>query len=159
MIKKDDMKKIVIFDLDGTLALIDTRRALSLKMNGKLDWDKFFDPINISMDKPNVPVIKVAQMFKQNGFRIIILSGRLKTTKDATRKWLNDNDVPFDILKMRPDNNQFKFMPDDDLKQNWLDSLFSNKDDIFAVFDDRQKVVDMWRNNGLNVFQVADGNF
>ena len=159
MIKKDDMKKIVIFDLDGTLALIDTRRALSLKMNGKLDWDKFFDPNNISMDKPNVPVIKVAQMFKQNGFRIIILSGRLKTTKDATRKWLNDNDVPFDILKMRPDNNQFKFMPDDDLKQNWLDSLFSNKDDIFAVFDDRQKVVDMWRNNGLNVFQVADGNF
>ena len=98
-------------------------------------------------------------MYKQNGFRIIILSGRLKTTKDATRKWLNDNDVPFDILKMRPDNNQFKFMPDDDLKQNWLDSLFSNKDDIFAVFDDRQKVVDMWRNNGLNVFQVADGNF
>ena len=48
---------------------------------------------------------------------------------------------------------------DDDLKQNWLDSLFSNKDDIFAVFDDRQKVVDMWRSNGLNVFQVADGNF
>ena len=76
-----------------------------------------------------------------------------------TKKWLDDNDVPFDILKMRPDNNQFKFMPDDDLKQNWLDSLFSNKDDIFAVFDDRQKVVDMWRSNGLNVFQVADGNF
>ncbi len=82
-----------------------------------------------------------------------------KTTKDVTKKWLDDNDVPFDILKMRPDNNQFKFMPDDDLKQNWLDSLFSNKDDIFAVFDDRQKVVDMWRSNGLNVFQVADGNF
>ena len=48
-------------------------------------------------------------MFKQNGFRIIILSGRLKTTKDVTKKWLDDNDVPFDILKMRPDNNQFKF--------------------------------------------------
>ena len=153
------MSKTIIFDLDGTLALIDDRRKWSTKPNGKLDWDKFFDPNNISMDKPNVPVIKVAQMFKQNGFRIIILSGRLKTTKYATRKWLNDNDVPFDILKMRPDNNQFKFMPDDDLKQNWLDSLFSNKDDIFAVFDDRQKVVDMWRNNGLNVFQVADGNF
>ena len=30
-------------------------------------------------------------------------------------------------------------MPDDDLKQNWLDSLFSNKDDIFAVFDDETK--------------------
>ena len=153
------MSKTIIFDLDGTLALIDDRRKWSTKPNGKLDWDKFFDPNNISMDKPNVPVIKVAQMFKQNGFRIIILSGRLNTTKDATRKWLNDNDVPFDILKMRPDNNQFKFMPDDDLKQNWLDSLFSNKDDIFAVFDDRQKVVDMWREIGLTCMQVAPGNF
>ena len=36
MIKKDDMKKIVIFDLDGTLALIDKRRALATK-NGKMD--------------------------------------------------------------------------------------------------------------------------
>ena len=33
-------KKIVIFDLDGTLALIDKRRALATK-NGKMDWDVF----------------------------------------------------------------------------------------------------------------------
>lgn len=151
--------KNVIFDLDGTLALIDDRRAISTKPNGKIDWDTFFDSKNIDLDKPNLPVIKVAQMFKDNGFRIVILSGRLKTTKDATTKWLTDNGVPFDVLKMRPTSNDFKFMPDDTLKQGWLDSLFPNKDDIFAVFDDRQKVVDMWRGNGLNVFQVADGNF
>ena len=46
------------------------------------------------MDKPNVPVIKVAQMFKQNGFRIIILSGRLKTTKDVDRVFLSENTLP-----------------------------------------------------------------
>ena len=34
-----------------------------------------------------------------------------------------------------------------------------NKDDVFAVFDDRQQVVDMWRANGLTCFQVADGDF
>ena len=151
--------KNVIFDLDGTLALIDDRRRISTKSNGKIDWDIFFNPNNISLDKPNLPVIKVAQMFKDQGFRIVILSGRLKTTKDATRKWLNDNGVPFDVLKMRPDNNSFKFTPDDDLKQWWLDSLFTDTSDIFAVFDDRQKVVDMWRRNGLTCFQVADGNF
>ena len=39
MTKKDNMNKIVIFDLDGTLALIDKRRALATKDNGKLDWD------------------------------------------------------------------------------------------------------------------------
>ena len=43
-------KKTIIFDLDGTLALIDKRRAISTKPNGKLDWDIFFDPKNISLD-------------------------------------------------------------------------------------------------------------
>ena len=148
----------VIFDLDGTLALIDDRRVVSTKPNGKINWDIFFDPKNIDLDKPNLPVIKMAQLLKQQGFRIVILSGRLKTTKDATTQWLQKFDVPFDVIKMRPDSNQFKFMPDDDLKQGWLDSLFPNKD-IFAVFDDRDKVVDMWRKNGLTCFQVADGNF
>ncbi len=111
--------KNIIFDLDGTLALIDDRRVLSTKDNGKIDWDIFFDPNNINLDKPNQPVIKVAQMFKDNGFRIVILSGRLKTTKDVTKKWLEKFNVPFDVLKMRPDNKQFKFMSDDDLKQGW----------------------------------------
>jgi len=151
--------KSIIFDLDGTLALIDDRRTLSTKDNGKIDWDIFFDPNNINLDKPNQPVIKVAQMFKDSGFRIVILSGRLKTTKDVTKKLLENFNVPFDVLKMRPDNKQFKFMSDDDLKQGWLDTLFTNKEDVFAVFDDRNKVVDMWRSNGLNVFQVAEGDF
>jgi len=100
----------------------------------------------------------MAQLLKQQGFRIVILSGRLKTTKDATTQWLQKFDVPFDVIKMRPDSSEFKFMPDDKLKQGWLDSLFPNKD-IFAVFDDRNKVVDMWRKNGLTCFQVAEGNF
>ena len=155
--------KIVIFDLDGTLALIDTRRALSLKMNGKMDWDKFFDPNNIQLDDPNTPVIKMAQMLKSQGFMIVIFSGRSKATKDATIKWLDKNDVPFDVLKMRPADRDvgghWHFMKDSDLKQHWLDDLIPNKDDVFAVFDDRNQVVDMWRKNGLQVFQVADGDF
>lgn len=90
---------------------------------------------------------------------IVILSGRSKATKDATRAWLNKFDVPFDVLKMRPTSNDFNFMPDDQLKKQWLDQLFTDKSDILCVFDDRQKVVDMWRDNGLTCFQVAPGNF
>ena len=155
-------KKIVIFDLDGTLALIDKRRALSQKMNGKMDWDIFFDPTNIDLDQPNTPVIKMAQMLKSQGFMIVIFSGRSKATKDATTQWLDRHDVPFDVLKMRPADRSigghFHFMKDSDLKQHWLDDL-QIKDDIFAVFDDRNQVVDMWRSNGLQVFQVAEGDF
>ena len=158
MIKKDDMKKTVIFDLDGTLADIDTRRALSLKMNGKMDWDKFLDPQNIKLDEPNTPVIKMAQMLDSQGFNIVILSGRSKVSYRTTRQWLIQNDVPFDDLHMRPTSDDWHYMKDSDLKQIWLDTVV-DKDDVFAVFDDRQQVVDMWRDNGLTCFQVADGDF
>ena len=152
------MKKTVIFDLDGTLADIDTRRALSLDMNGKMDWDKFLDPQNIKLDEPNTPVIKMAQMLDSQGFNIVILSGRSKVSYRTTRQWLFQNDVPFDDLQMRPTDDHHHYMKDSDLKQMWLDTLI-DKDDVFAVFDDRQQVVDMWRQNGLTTFQVADGDF
>jgi hypothetical protein len=151
-------KNIVIFDLDGTLALIDKRRAISTKDNGKLNWDIFFDPKNISLDEPNTPVIKAAQLFHSQGFRIVIFSGRSKATKDATRVWLDKHDVPYDVIKMRPTSDEWRYLADNKLKQHWLDDL-QIKDDVFAVFDDRQQVVDMWRQNGLTCFQVADGDF
>ena len=151
--------KTVIFDLDGTLALIDDRRAISTKDNGKMDWDTFFDPKNIQLDKPNWPVILMAQNLKKAGHRIVIFSGRSKATKDATRDWLKNLDIPFDVLKMRPTDGGLKWMKDDLLKKKWLDDLFPNTDDIICVFDDRDKVVQMWRDNGITCFQVADGNF
>ena len=58
------MKKKVIFDLDGTLALIDKRRELSTKEDGKINWDIFFDPKNIQLDLPNTPIIEMAKMMK-----------------------------------------------------------------------------------------------
>ena len=153
------MNKSVIFDLDGTLALIDTRRKISTKPNGKIDWDKFFDPKNINLDRPNWPVIDTLNLFRDKGLNIVIFSGRSEITKDATVDWLNKFDVPFDVLKMRPTSKEFKFKPDDKLKEDWLNELFPNKSDIFAVFDDRNKVVEMWRRNGITCFQVADGDF
>ena len=153
------MDKKVIFDLDGTLALIDDRRKISKKPDGKMDWDVFFDPKNIDLDQPNHAVIAMAQMLDAAGHMIVILSGRSKRTKDVTKAWLDKFDVPFDVLKMRPTSKDFMFMPDDKLKQMWLDSLFTDKSDIICVFDDRQKVVDMWRDNGLTCMQVAPGNF
>ena len=168
------MKNTVIFDLDGTLANIDCRRDISMKPNGKLDWDIFAAPNSIlALDKPNAPVIKMAQMFKADGFKIVIFSGRNDRGFDATVQWLNDFKVPFDLLVMRPDKFKDKswpiadgnpatpdmrFMPDEILKKQMLDT-FVDKDDVFMTVDDRQKDVDMWRDLGLTCFQVAPGDF
>ena len=152
----DKNKKIVIFDLDGTLALIDKRRALATK-NGKMDWDVFFDRDNIKLDVPNTPVITMAQTLHSQGFKIVIFSGRSKVSYRTTRQWLIQNDIPFDMLQMRPTDDYHHYMKDSDLKQMWLDSI--SKDSVAMVFDDRQQVVDMWRDNGLTTFQVAKGDF
>ena len=151
------MKKTVIFDLDGTLALIDKRRELARKPNGKIDFKILHDPSNIHLDEPNPPVVRIAQMFAEQGFKIVIFSGRSDKTATATLSWLSRNKVPFKKLVMRP-HKTMGFVPDEILKKDMLDKHL-NIDDVFLVVDDRQKVVDMWRNLGLTVFQVAPGDF
>ena len=105
-------KKTVIFDLDGTLALIDKRRDLSM-VDGKRDWDIFFNPVNIDLDEPNIPVINMAQLLNAQGFGIVIFSGRADKTKFRTMDWLDKHNVPFDLLQMRPADKHF--MPDNEL--------------------------------------------
>ena len=167
-------KKTVIFDLDGTLANIDVRRDRSVKPNGKLNWDIFASPDSIlHWDKPNHPVIKMAQMFHNDGFKIVIFSGRNDRSFHTTKSWLSRHRVPFQKLVMRPDKflkwgdkiadgniatQDMRFMPDEILKKHMLDT-FVDIDDVFLVVDDRDKVVEMWRDLGLNTFQVAPGNF
>ena len=151
------MKNTIIFDLDGTLALIDKRREVSTQANGKLDWTKFFDPANIKLDKPNPPVVKTAQLFAEQGFNIVILSGRSNKTETATRSWLSKNKVPFNKLIMR-DSETNHFTPDWVLKKNMLDENL-DINDVFLVVDDRDRVVKLWRSLGLTTFQVAEGNF
>ena len=173
------MKKTVIFDLDGTLAIIDKRWIKAGSPSGKtptpgkMDWDVFFDPDNIKLDEPNHPVIKMAQLFNHDGFNIVIFSGRNDRSFHTTKDWLARHQVPFHLLVMRPDKfkedswpiangnpatKEMRFMPDEILKKKMLDT-FVDIDDVFLVVDDRNKVVKMWRDLGLNTFQVAPGDF
>ena len=146
----------VIFDLDGTLALIDKRRSKAAKENGKIDWKVFFSPENIQLDEPNIPVIKTFQAMKQAGFEVGIFSGRDSISRKETEEWLKENGIQFDFFKMRPEGS---FTPDDVLKKEWLGEMISEGKEILCVFDDRDKVVKMWRENGISCFQVAPGNF
>jgi phosphoglycolate phosphatase-like HAD superfamily hydrolase len=154
-------KDTYIFDLDGTIANIDKRRALCAKPNGKMDFKKFFDPANIDLDLPNDSVITTLQNLFATGHKIVIFSGRSKATKKATMEWLEKYKVPYHVLKMRPTSHPFAYMKDDLLKKHWLDKIFPGDEvnRIISVFDDRDQVVNMWRSNNIPCFQVAPGNF
>lgn len=151
--------KTVIFDLDGTLADIKERRTLATKEGGKIDWPKFFDPNNISLDKPNTPVIESFKALQKAGYRMVIFSGRSDATREETEKWLSKYGITYDKLLMRAGTGESMFTPDDRLKEDWLNQEFPDKNQILCVYDDRDKVVNMWRRNGIACFQVAPGDF
>ena len=148
--------KIVIFDLDGTIADISVRRHLATKDDGRMNWTIFQDPKNIDLDVPNQKVVEMLDMIDNTDkYQIWILSGRSDVTKDVTINWLSNHGINYDHLIMRDQDNLY--MPDNDLKQSWLNDI--GVDNVAMVFDDRNQVVDMWRANGLTCFQVADGDF
>ncbi len=149
------MKPLFIFDLDGTLALTDHRQHLV--QQEKPDWDAFFDACD--QDDPNIPVIKTLAMLKNAGCDIWVWSGRSDAVKHKTKNWMVQNGFyhHIDSLKMRADGDH---TPDDELKKTWLNDLIEHDEQrLVAIFDDRDKVVDMWRRNGVSCFQVAKGDF
>lgn len=146
----------VIFDLDGTLAIIDERRQLATKPDGKLNWKTFFDPKNIQLDQPNHPVMATFQAMKAAGHRVGVFSGRDSISRKETEQWLSQFGIKPDFLRMRPEKS---FIKDDILKKQWLDEELEMGHTILCTFDDRDKVVQMWRDNGIVCFQVAPGPF
>lgn len=131
-----------IFDIDGTLAL----------MNGRSPYDY----TKVDTDKVNTNVLVTAQLLAGTGTEIVIVSGRDGSCKDATMKWLDDNDVPYRNLFMRTAGDTRK---DDLIKKEIFFSEIAPKWNVIGVFDDRNRVVDMWREIGLTCFQVQEGDF
>ena len=144
---------IVIFDLDGTLANIEHR--LHFIKGDKKDWDGFFAAC--VGDKVNLPVATIWQSLENASHEMWIFSGRSDQVEEETRKWLLDNYFWPDKLLMRKEGD---YQPDDELKESWFNGLTDiDRGGILCVFDDRKRIVDMWRKNGLTCLQVAEGNF
>lgn len=156
-------KKTVIFDLDGTLADIEPRRLISMKTNGKLNFEIFFDPKNIVLDIPNHPVIETFKALEEAGYRMLIFSGRSEATRAVTIEWLSEYGIHPDKMIMRPtEPKELAYMQDDLLKKMWFEEEFpteEDKENILCVYDDRDKVVKMWRDNYITCFQCDYGNF
>lgn len=152
---EDLRKDKVIFDLDGTLALIDHRRHFVQGKGSRAtseDWHNFYAAC--VDDQPNQPVFAMLRALQNDGYEIIIFSGRSREVENQTVAWLYRNKITYDRLFMRPIGD---YTPDEKLKEKWLTEFDQSR--ILCVFDDRQKVVDMWRNKGITCFQVAPGDF
>ncbi len=133
------------------------------------NWPAFYEACD--KDEPIESTINLLNILIRDDHEIRIWSGRCESVRDKTISWLKqqlDVDAWFyrDCLKMRPigDNT-----PDDILKECWLNERCADlitaqiegrnpsRHDIQFVFDDRKKVIEMWRRRGIFVFDVSQG--
>lgn len=139
---------VYIVDIDGTVALKGNRSP--------------FDETRVHEDRPNQPVIDVVHMLylhgKGQGNGIVFLSGRTDSCRDATKQWLDTHVGPlYRGLYMRKEGD---FRKDSIVKRELFDTHIRGKLNVRAVLDDRNQVVDMWRDElGLTCMQVAPGDF
>ena len=146
------MRRAVIFDIDGTLADCDHRRHHV--QGSKKDWAAFYAGMEADQGRPNV----IGLLRHLSTIRCAILvTGRPETYRNVTKIWLNQHGCDgWGALFMRKDGD---FRADTEIKKEIYHTHIEPTFDIDLVVDDRTSVVQMWRNLGLECWQVANGDF
>lgn len=132
---------VVLCDLDGTIALHNGRNAFEYDKIHTDILNKRLDRILVQLDIP-----------------VIFLSGREGTdvAKKQTLEWLSKNGYGDCLLYMR---NKGDYRPDEVIKKEIYETFIKPNYNVVTVFDDRDKVVKMWRELGLMCCQVNEGDF
>ncbi|MCK9429180.1 MAG: hypothetical protein M0R17_04190 [Candidatus Omnitrophica bacterium] len=144
---KNNRESAVLCDLDGTISLFKMPDGTSLRNP--------FDASKADCDIINVAVATTLSALELVGNKIIFLSGREDKYREPTLSFLArvcENyglDKNITLLMRKSGDNR----PDDIVKNEIYNESIKDKFNILAVFDDRPKVVRMWRSLGLMVFE------
>jgi hypothetical protein len=144
MTKKD----CYVFDLDGTLC--DVRHRRQYVATKPRNWDAW--NAGLVNDHPHSPVLHVLQGLAQQ-YEILIVSGRSDDYRQQTEEWLAKYSVPYNNLYMR----KYRDHRDDSVVKTEIANEIEQTHRILGVFDDRQRVVNMWIERGIWVFDVGQG--
>lgn len=156
-----DLPTAIMVDLDGTLALIGDRSP--------------YDATGCDeKDLPNWPVIKTVLAMHAQGVKIIFMSGRdVKYRPETVRfieKYCREIDlklwgpggqpIPYELhMRGELDLTKVDQRKDSIIKEELFDAHVRGKYNVLFVLDDRNQVCRKWRELGLTVFQVAEGDF
>lgn len=139
--------KVVIFDIDGTLADVSHRRHHVI---GGRNWEAFFAEM---VDDPCIESVQWLAHKIASDVPIILCSGRPEKYRGVTEEWLKHFNIEYKILYMRPDDDMRQ---DYIVKSQMLDAILEDGFEPILVVDDRPSVVSMWRERGLTCLQCAD---
>jgi hypothetical protein len=142
--------EIVIFDIDGTLADV-SERIHHVRKKPK-NWNAFF--AGMAQDKAIHSMVRLCNLLYASGIQIILCSGRNEQHRTETVHWLAQQGVNYHELLLRKENDR---RSDTDVKREMLAAI--DKSRILFVVEDRSRVVEMWRSEGLVCLQCAPGEF
>ena len=146
----------IVIDLDGTLNNCVHRQHHAT--NG--EWDEFHSTLN--EDAPYNDVMWFVKLMYEDGIEVIAVTGRNEAYRNQTCEWLSKHKLfgCVDTILMRPEND---YTPDHHLKPILLENYIGSKGvvlaEVMVVLDDRDKVVEAWRNYGLPCWQVRPGGY
>lgn len=142
----------VVFDLDGTLAL-NEHRVHYIREEPR-DYDAFYAAC--TNDVPNAVVTAVFQAHVSAGNHVEIWSGRSDQVREETEHWLRKR-AGISSYRLKRMRRAADHRPDVVLKREWLSEARAAGRAPDLVYDDRDCVVAMWREEGVPCFQVAPG--
>lgn len=142
--------KILVCDIDGTVA--DLSHRLQYAKGDTKDWKKFFSLL--SEDTARMDVYNSARLFaEENDAALVFVSARPEDYREETEQWLRDNGMNYDNLLMRRKGDKRQ---DTDVKSD-IYNRYLKQYEIVRVYDDRPSVIRMWREKGLLVEDVGNG--
>lgn len=144
--------KTWIFDMDGTLS--DSSPRKHYLERPKKDWNAW--NAEMHLDSANEDIAQFARIAREKGIKVVICTGREDAFMSVTTHWLNHKNIPFDAIYMRKTKD---YRDDSIVKKELYHQMVSDGYQPELAFDDRDRVVQAWREVGLRCFQVAPGNF
>ena len=149
------MKRIILCDIDGTLATIGDRAKILEK--DKLT-EKEYDEFNAQSESSSCieDIANIIRNLKDAETKIYLITAREKKWKKITQHWLRLNEIPYDNLLMRNDGDKNS---DADVKLKIVKE-YVNPKRVWFVLEDRDDVVQMYREDlGLTCLQVNKGDY
>ena len=140
-----------VFDIDGTLA--DASHRVHYINNKPKNWSAFYEACR--GDAVIEPIAKIARLMLANAYPIAYVTGSPEKYRYITMEWLFKHHI-WDVnavLIMRADGDK---RPDDIVKPELFNQL---PYPVTAIFEDRTRVVQKWRELGYTCLQVCDGNY
>ena len=134
-----------IFDIDGTLAAHNRSP---------------YDYVKCETDSVIEANYNVLKALWDCGYGIISMSGRPEKDNNGvnirklTQLWLEENNIPYDKLFMRKEGDS---RSDDIVKYELFNENVRYDYKVEGVFDDRLRVIGMWEELNIPVFNVNNG--